>query len=171
MRKIIILMGALFFVCDTDGMLQVQSFPLYSSFSERNLDALPGYSLWQEQWEVQRKRDMLSDEIKQKMEGVRLDKPSLLANVNGVVKDVFTDLLDRVLNGDVDSLNLLSERIYSGRLMNKLIFVSEVNLTRRKEIIFEISLELFRKTGEVVKFLENVGKFCPEKLKTLDTVF
>ena len=171
MKKVVILVGIIFRVCYCEGMLDSQNCLQCSSFAERNLGALPGYSLLQEQWEAQRERESSLDKLREKIltetNSVKFDRVTLLGDINSTIESIFVELLDKALNGDIDNLEFLSERIYSGRLMNKLIFNSLKELPDRQKIIFEILVELLRKTTYTSVFLKNIKRFCPKQFEQL----
>lgn len=65
--------------------------------------------------------------------------------VNVEIKREFKILLKEAYEGDIDALCLLSERIYAGRLCNRLIFNEDTSFDTRKNYILYINTKIFNK--------------------------
>jgi hypothetical protein len=174
MKKMLYLVITVFGIYGTsEGMLHSDLGQRYVTRRDCafGLPALVSYNFLQEQWNEQRKM-MLLQQIERIVvpasERILFDKDQLLSNVNTEIKEKFETLLNESLDGNVDSLVFLSERIYNGRLFNRLIFNSLANtLEKRKEIIFQVSLELYRKIPGIGESLKNIIRYCPEKAKEI----
>jgi hypothetical protein len=188
MKKIICI-TAMLVVCGlSEGMLESRytcsGQKIRYGYPEHNLDVLPGYSLWQEQWEIQRKRGMYA-EVWQSLDSIKdvitktssvsssssFDKPNFLLFINPLIKESFENLLNNSLEGSIEDLMYLSNKIEVGYLDGEPIFRESKKLNERKDIIFTLSLKIFQDHASSAKTslgaISNIYAYCPDKAKAI----
>jgi hypothetical protein len=171
----------------SEGMIDYKSYSgqkIGYGYAERNLDVLPGYSLWQEQWEEQRKRNMYI-EVWQSLDSIKdiitkasnsstpisFNKSEFLLSINPLVKKSFEKLLNNSLEGNVEDLMYLSSKIETGYLDGEPIFAESKKLNERKDIIFNLSLKIFQDHASSAEIslvaINNVFTYCLDKAQII----
>ena len=69
----------------------------------------------------------------------------VIKKVNPKVEYEFKRLIVESLNGDVDALITISERIYCGLLNNVSLFIPEIDLMSRRNIVIWLAKKVFKK--------------------------
>lgn len=101
----------------------------------------------------------------------------LIEKVNSKVKYEFKELIFEALNGNIDALKHISERMYCGILYNVSLFIPEVDAEVRKKYIFWLAKKVFKKNYlnkefymsfyEFIEWLKNMYFLIDEKYDEL----